>query len=479
MVQPALRSMDRPEQKVPRSLAERLEAEMRANVRPEPTVSTLAARFAPGALRASKDPPQVSPHGTEPLPAWADDRRRIALPSRSIVAVLTTVAIAPAAILAGLLWLGGIRGPEATLEIGGLAVPSQQAAAAATPLLNAAPQAPAIALTAPATIAAKAGDAVGFAIAIDSADALPLRSVIAIRDLPTGATFSEGRPYGTLEWSLLPNEIAGLSLRLPQGLTGTSDLRIALVAADGAVLAQTMTRLEVSPNDAALVVRADEANRVDTLIAHGNDMIAVGYLAGARAYFKRAAEAGSAEAALALGATYDPAFIAEIGAQGIKADPAEAKIWYESAATLGLTDREAELARLRRDWAQGPAPEAPDTIAEPEEAAPAPVERPRDVATAEPDSGPLGRLVAAAAELTSKEQWVEVTSAVNIRADSSGEGTILKVLQKGTRLRVKGREGNWVQVANPATSEEGWIYTRFLKETDAPSRATPAALGGG
>ncbi len=55
-----------------------------------------------------------------------------------------------------------------------------------------------------------------------------------------------------------------------------------------------------------------------------------------------------------------------------------------------------------------------------------------------------------------------------MREDASSDGKILKVVQKGTKLQVKGRDGNWIQVANPETSEEGYIYTRFLKETDAP-----------
>jgi uncharacterized protein YgiM (DUF1202 family) len=92
----------------------------------------------------------------------------------------------------------------------------------------------------------------------------------------------------------------------------------------------------------------------------------------------------------------------------------------------------------------------------------------QSAAREEPRPGPLGRLVAAATELASAEQWVEVSSPVNLRQEASGTANTLKVMPKGAKFQVKGREGNWVQVANPATSEEGWIYTRFLKETAAP-----------
>ena len=472
MVEPALRSIQMPERLQPRSLAERIEAELPRVAKPEPTVSSMAERFAPDGLRATRPDPQRPLVGDATLASRSPQAPRFSAPARGVIIVLTAVAFAPATILAGLLWFGAISKPEAVLELSGHGTaPAQEAALAATPMLRPAPQAPEIALTAPEEIVAKAGDEVGFAIAIDTDEALPERSVIAIRDIPQGAAFSEGRPYGTDEWSLRPDEIAGLALRLPEDQSGASDIKVELVSADGAVLARTATRLEVAPNSAptaGLVVRSGEADRVEDLMAHGRKMVDVGYLAGARAYYQRAAEAGSGEAALALGATYDPDFVAEIGVHGAKPDPAAAKTWYDRAEALGLTDRDAKLAALKHAWAKPSAPhEESVAVVAPEEAAPAPVEQPK-TAREEPEPGPLGRLVAAASELTRKNQWVEVASAVNMRADASSDGKILKVVQKGTKLQVKGRDGNWIQVANPDTDEEGWIYTRFLKESDTP-----------
>jgi len=60
--------------------------------------------------------------------------------------------------------------------------------------------------------------------------------------------------------------------------------------------------------------------------------------------YKRAAAAGSGEAAAEIGKTYDPLFLANIGAVGIQADPVIAKIWYLLAARLGDT-RAASLLR--------------------------------------------------------------------------------------------------------------------------------------
>ncbi len=382
--------------------------------------------------------------------------------------MLTSVAIAPAAILAGLLWFGTLR-PEESPEPRA-AAPAQAQQAAVAPSIPVLTSEPEIALTTPEEILAKAGETIDFAIAIDGGEALPARSAIAIRDLPEGASFSKGRPFGTAEWNLRADEIANLTLRLPQEKSGASDLRVELVAADGAVLARTATRLDVAPPPTAgLVVRSGEEDRIADLMAHGQKMIDVGYFAGARAYYQRAAEAGSGEAALAVGATYDPVFVSALRAQGIKPAPQASEAWYSRAAALGVTDREAGLAALKQAWT-GDGPRTIEAaLSGPEEAAPAPLAQPRAAQQEDAgESGPLGRLVAAATELAAGVEWVEVTNAVNLRADSSGDGKVLRVVQKGTKFRSTGRDGNWVQVSNPDTSEKGWIYTRFLKGTDAP-----------
>ena len=200
---------------------------------------------------------------------------------------------------------------------------------------------------------AKTGEELAFDITIDSADALPARSVIAIRAIPEGVTFSQGRPYGASEWNLTPDEIGDLKLRLPKARTGSSDLRVELMAADGTILASASTRLDVAQDPkSTLILRADESDRVEDLIAHGQKMIDVGYFAGARAYFRRAAEAGSGEAALMLAATYDQELIDKIGAHGIKADPDQARVWYERAKQLGVEGADVKLAALKRAWAE-------------------------------------------------------------------------------------------------------------------------------
>jgi hypothetical protein len=296
--------------------------------------------------------------------------------------------------------------------------------------------------------------------------------VIAIRAMPQGATFSQGRPYGASEWNLTPDEIGDLRLRLPKTATGSSDLRVELMAADGTVLASASTRIDIAPDPkAALILRADESNRVEDLIAHGQKMIDVGYFAGARAYFRRAAEAGSGEAALMLAATYDQEYIDKIGAHGIKADPNEARIWYERAKQLGVEGAEEKLAALKAAWADHraapiPAPEpAADDASDLVEAGPEAEAEPTEVSDVS-ISG-IGVVPTPSESEPSlpadKDEWVALVGYANVRSAPSSNADTLRVAEKGVKLRVTGRKGNWVQVTDPTTAEVGWVYARYIE----------------
>ncbi|MEZ5876144.1 MAG: hypothetical protein R3D30_15475 [Hyphomicrobiales bacterium] len=191
-------------------------------------------------------------------------------------------------------------------------------------------------------------------------------------------------------------------------------------------------------------------------------MIAVGYFAGAR-LFRTRRRCRSGEAALAVGATYDPAFIAKLGVQGIKPDPQAAAAWYERATALGVIDRTLALAVLESEWTRGDGRRSRTTIVPPEEAAPAPASPPQATPVEEDKPGPIGRPMAAATELTSGDEWLKTVSAVNMRADASSTSETRKIVQKGLRVRVMSRKGTAMQVTDPATDDEGWIYARFLE----------------
>jgi TPR repeat protein len=71
------------------------------------------------------------------------------------------------------------------------------------------------------------------------------------------------------------------------------------------------------------------------MLERGRALFDAGDLASARLFFRRAANAGDASAALAMGATYDPDILSKRFIRGIEADPEEARRWYERARELG------------------------------------------------------------------------------------------------------------------------------------------------
>jgi len=94
---------------------------------------------------------------------------------------------------------------------------------------------------------------------------------------------------------------------------------------------------------AARTLSADE---IALLVRQGEQFIAAGDLVTARTVFQRAAEAGDASAAVALGATYDPIVLAKLGVVGISADIEKARAWYQKAESLGSPEARRRLEVL-------------------------------------------------------------------------------------------------------------------------------------
>jgi TPR repeat protein len=86
-----------------------------------------------------------------------------------------------------------------------------------------------------------------------------------------------------------------------------------------------------------------DQNEIDTLIRRGKNLLNDGDFAAARVLFERA---GSADAALALGSTYDPNVIKRLGAIMVKPDVEKARKWYQLAADRGSAAASLQLANL-------------------------------------------------------------------------------------------------------------------------------------
>jgi hypothetical protein len=104
------------------------------------------------------------------------------------------------------------------------------------------------------------------------------------------------------------------------------------------------TGAQTSPSSKA--TRVLDPEEIKLLMKQGQQFIAAGDVVTARTVLQRAAEAGNASAAIALGATYDPKVLAKLGVVGVSADVEKARSWYQRAETLGSPDARGRLEAL-------------------------------------------------------------------------------------------------------------------------------------
>ena len=56
------------------------------------------------------------------------------------------------------------------------------------------------------------------------------------------------------------------------------------------------------------------------------------------------------------------------------------------------------------------------------------------------------------------KKWYTAPQFVNLRKGPTSSSAVISIVAKGAKLEVVGRKRGWVQVANPETSEKGWVY---------------------
>jgi TPR repeat protein len=228
-------------------------------------------------------------------------------------------------------------------------------------------------------ILAEPASQIPIAIQIGPPDALPANCFIRLRGLPPSVSLSEGHAIGPGSWAIPLFGLATLKANIPAGVSGRSELSVTLVAVDGSLLAEGKTVLVVAPaatlvpaerpatGQASTLVpptpvpagrpdrnnaprppelSADDKARAEKLLAQGERFLSQGNVALAREFFRRGADAGLAQAAVRLAASYDPAELGRLQVQGVVPDRAEARKWYERARELGAPEAEERLARL-------------------------------------------------------------------------------------------------------------------------------------
>jgi TPR repeat protein len=107
-----------------------------------------------------------------------------------------------------------------------------------------------------------------------------------------------------------------------------------------------------TPPPPATAKPARNPQEIALLVERGRALFDAGDVVSARLFFRRAANAGDAAAAVAMGATYDPDVLAKRFIRGIEADAQEAREWYEKARLLGSPEGPRRIEMLAQRQAQ-------------------------------------------------------------------------------------------------------------------------------
>jgi hypothetical protein len=83
-----------------------------------------------------------------------------------------------------------------------------------------------------------------------------------------------------------------------------------------------------------------------TMLDRAARLLQTGDVSSARLLFEHIAKKGSGKAAMALGQTFDPAFLRSMNTLGLKPDPEKAKEWYTIAIQLGQREAKERLSAL-------------------------------------------------------------------------------------------------------------------------------------
>ena len=238
----------------------------------------------------------------------------------------------------------------------------------ANPVVNVAP-----------VIQAQSAATTALPIQVSPASRIPRQAFLRIRGLPPTVALSEGHSIAVGAWAVPLAALPRLRMDVPAGSEGKSEVTVLLVSVDGAVLNEAKTTLVVvppkqgsAPPPAAMpqasllriqpegppvplasvplgkgpqLAPADR-DRALKMLQRGNELIGAKDFSAAQHFYKRAAEMGLPEAAVALARTFDPGELARIGAVGLQPNPEMARTWYEKARALGSAEADAFLLRL-------------------------------------------------------------------------------------------------------------------------------------
>ncbi len=200
-------------------------------------------------------------------------------------------------------------------------------------------------------------------------------ALVSLKGLPKEARLSTGIDVGGGQWLLPPARLKELTVTAPNAAAGNYQLEAQLLKDDAqtsiseavpftlnigaarAAPAPAVAPSPAKPDASRLALLPDEQPLPETdfltqmLIRDGNKKMREGDITGARRLYEQAAQSGNAEAALAMGRSYDPTYFEKLTVKSGKPDPAQAFDWYKRALDGGLVTAKVKIDTLKQ-WLQ-------------------------------------------------------------------------------------------------------------------------------
>jgi hypothetical protein len=132
-----------------------------------------------------------------------------------------------------------------------------------------------------------------------------------------------------------------------------------------------------------------------------------------------------------------------------------------------------------------PAQASNDQATRPVQAKPAKTEDPKPAAATEDQTGSVDQATQKRSEpapvsqtelgdrqirVGDSEQWAEVVLAARAHSAASVSSPTVRHYRVGTRLKVIDRKSGWIKVIDPTTSNEGWIFEKYLMLKEGPDK---------
>lgn len=205
--------------------------------------------------------------------------------------------------------------------------------------------------------------------------------LLSFRNLPEGFSLTSGFRANDA-WLVSAHESIDLKLLPPMAFTGEFDMEVQLLRGRKETPESRTVRVSIgrrSPvsthlfpsqeavnsiqpapslpqesrsDETAMPLASPQLNRkpldpvkVKRMLARARSLLEHNDIAAARLIYTRLARQGSAQGALLLAQTYDPAFLSQYAINGLEPDLKKARQWYEYAASLGdSVDRQRQEA---------------------------------------------------------------------------------------------------------------------------------------